>query len=246
MKTLTVRALYCALVTAMALLLLSGCATRKEIVGFQEDTRVMKSDLEELKTQQQLILEALGSLDSDLSEMRARSEYGSSALEERIEQLAAQLNDILTRMDRSLAPLEELARKEATSDSSGRTGIGVDIFDAAMQDLSLGNYDLAEVGFLQFLQENPNSRLADEARYGLGETFYARARYDDASAEYMRVVDSENSKKVPPALLKLGLCYKALGRKQEARLTWQRLIEDFPNREEAMVARQRLEELRGQ
>ena len=246
MKTLTVRALCWTLATAMALLLLSGCATRKEIVGFQEDTRVMKSDLEELKVQQQLILEALGSLDSDLSEMRARSEYGSSALEERIEQLAAQLNDILTRMDRSLAPLEELARKEATSDSSGRTGIGVDIFDAAMQDLSLGNYDLAEIGFLQFLQENPDSRLADEARYGLGETFYARTRYDDASAEYMRVIDSENSKKTAPALLKLGLCYKALGRKQEARLTWQRLIEDFPNREEAMVARQRLEELRGQ
>ncbi|MBU0691110.1 tol-pal system protein YbgF [bacterium] len=242
----TVRALSWAFVTAMALLLLGGCASRKEIVGFQEDTRVMRSDLEELKTQQALILEALGSLDSDLSEMRARSEYGSSALEERIEQLAAQLNDILNRMDRSLAPLEELARKEAKSDTTGRTGINVDIFDAAMQDLSLGNYDLAEVGFLQFLQENPDSRLANDARYGLAETFYARARYQDAAAEYMRVIDNEDSKKVPPALLKLGLCYKALGRRQEARLTWQRLIEDYPDKEEAMVARQRLEELRGQ
>ncbi|RQV93379.1 tol-pal system protein YbgF, partial [bacterium] len=90
------------------------------------------------------------------------------------------------------------------------------------------------------------SRLANDARYGLAETFYARARYQDAAAEYMRVIDNEDSKKVPPALLKLGLCYKALGRRQEARLTWQRLIEDYPDKEEAMVARQRLEELRGQ
>lgn len=62
--------------------------------------------------------------------------------------------------------------------------MGVDVYDAAMQDLSLGNYDLAEVGFLSFLSKNPRSELADDARYGLAETFYARKLFEEAAAEY--------------------------------------------------------------
>jgi tol-pal system protein YbgF len=231
-KTNIVRALRWALPLAMSFLLAGGCASRKEIVGFQEDTRVMRAELDSIKDQQALMLEAMSSMDSDLNEMRARTENGSITTDERLQQLAAQLDDILTRMDRSLAPLEELVRKEkeAESDSTGRTGMGIDIFDAAMQDLSQGNYDLAETGFLQFLQENPSSGLADAARYGLGESFYARGRFLDASAEYERVIENgAESKKTPAALLKLGLCYKELDRT-----------------EESSVARQRLEDLRGE
>jgi tol-pal system protein YbgF len=232
--------------TAIALVLFAGCASRKEITSFQEDTRVMRSDLTSIKSQQEAILEELARLDAEIREMRARSEFGSSTLEERVEQLAAQLTDILTRMDRSLAPLEELMRKQtADSTNGGSATIGVDIYDAAMQDLSLGNYDLAEVGFVQFLQEHPDSRLAGDARYGLAESFYARSRYDEAAEEYSRVLDiNERGRKAPAALLKLGLCYRALGRRQDARRTWTQLTEDFPDTEEAKVARQRLDELR--
>jgi tol-pal system protein YbgF len=232
---------------AVALSLFTGCATRKEITGFQEDTRVMRADLTDLKRQQEAILEELAQLDAEVREMRARAEFGSSALEERVEQLAAQLNDILTRMDRSLAPLEELVRQQTADTASGSAAIGVDIYDAAMQDLSLGNYDLAEVGFVQFLQEYPDSRLADDARYGLAETYYARARYDEAAEEYNRVIDNNyQGKKTPASLLKLGLCYRAEGRRQDARRTWQQLADEFPGTEEAKVAQQRLDELRGQ
>jgi len=232
---------------AAVALVLSGCATRKEIVGFQEDTQVMRRDLSEIKEQQTLILEALSTLDSDLREVRARTEYGSTALEERVQQLAAQLDDILTRMDRALAPLEEFVREEAHADTTGATSMRVDVYDAALNDLSLGNYDLAEVAFLQFLQEHSDSKLADDARYGLAETYYARSRFQDAATEYSRVVDmNPRGRKAPAALLKLGLCYRALGRRQDARLTWTQLIEEFSDTEEAMVAAQRLEELRGQ
>jgi tol-pal system protein YbgF len=230
----------------IALALFTGCATRKEITNFQEDTRVMRSDLTDLKSQQDAILEELSQLDAEVRELRARSEFGSTALEDKVEQLAAQLNDILTRMDRSLAPLEELARTQNAADSTnGSTVIGVDVYDAAMQDLSLGNYDLAEVGFVQFLQEYPSSSLADDARYGLAETYYARSRYQDAADEYTRVIDhNDKGKRAPAALLKLGLCYRALGRRQDARLTWKQLLDDFPDSEEAKVAQQRLDELR--
>jgi tol-pal system protein YbgF len=224
------------------MLLFFGCATRKEIVRFQEDTQVMRSDLEEIKRQQALMMEALSSLDAELNEVSARTEYGSSSMEERVGELTARLDDIIGKMDRTLAPLEEFVRR-GLGDTSAAV-IGMDLYDAAMQDLSLGNYDLAEVSFTRFLEQNPSSELADDARYGLAESFYARRRYTDAEMEYLRVIDMDpNGLKAPGALLKLGLCYKAEGRKQDARRVWTQLTEDFPSTEEAKAAQQRISEL---
>jgi tol-pal system protein YbgF len=224
-------------------LFLFGCATRKEIVGFQEDTRKIRADLDSVKTDQEWMKRTLESVENSLRELRANSEYGSSALEERVETLATRLDEILTRFDRTFASVEEM-RQSGTGDATGPTAVGVDVYDAAMQDLSLGNYDLAEVGFLSFLGQNPKSELADDARYGLAESFYARKQYDDASAEYSRVLDMDPMGwKAPASMLKLGLCYKAMSRPQEARTVWQQLVRDFPNSDEAKVAQQRLAEM---
>lgn len=232
------------LLAGFAALLIGGCATRKEIVGFQEDTRVMRTNLDSLKQQQELVLDALGQMDASVHEMRARSEYGSSTLEEKVELLAARLDDILNRMDRTLAPLEEFIRERSAEDTTGPAVIGVDYYDAAMNDLTLGNYDLAEVGFLQFLETYPESELADDARYGLAETFYARRDYEAAESEYDRVIRMDpEGEKVPAAMLKLGLCQRALGRTRDAEQTWRELVRDFPHTEEARVAGQRLKEI---
>ena len=159
------------------LLTLSGCATRKEIVGFQEDTRRIRSDLDTVKVRQDSMKTAMDSIAVQIRDLRAKSEYGSSSLQEKVETLAARLDDILSRMDRTVAPLEEYLRKQQESDTTGKAGLGTDYFDAAQRDLSMGNYDLAEDGFLQFLQANPKSDLADDARYGLAETYYGRKMY---------------------------------------------------------------------
>lgn len=224
---------------------LSGCATRNEIVGFQEDSRYIRQRVDSIAFSQMTVQEQVEQLAGDIREMRSNSEYGSTDLQERVETLASRLDEILVRLDRSLAPLEEFLRGQNGEKSAGpASATGVDIYDAAMQDLSLGNYDLAEVGFLSFLSKNPRSELADDARYGLAETFYARKMYEEAAAEYTRVVDMDPMGwKAPAAMLKLGLCYKQLTRVQEARTVWNQLVRDFPNSDEAKVAQQRLNEL---
>lgn len=226
---------------------LSGCATRSEIVGFQEDSRYIRQRVDSIAFSQMSVQDQVNQLSSDMRELRANSEYGSTDLQERVETLASRLDEILARLDRSLAPLEDFLRGQSGggSPSSGpEPAMGVDVYDAAMQDLSLGNYDLAEVGFLSFLSKNPRSELADDARYGLAETFYARKLFEEAAAEYSRVVDMDPlGWKAPAAMLKLGLCYRQLTRVQDARTIWNQLVRDFPNSDEAKVAQQRLNEL---
>ena len=229
-----------------SLLALTGCATRKEIVRFQDDTRYLRIRVDSIAHSQFDVKSQVDLLAADVRDLRANTEYGSTEMQERVETLAARLDEILTRLDRSLAPLEEFLR--GGGHNSAGTGpepaMGVDVYDAAMQDLSPGNYDLAEVGFLSFLSKNPRSELADDARYGLAETFYARKRYEEAAAEYTRVIDMDPMGwKAPAAMLKLGLAYRQLSRVQEARTVWNQLVRDFPNSEEAKVAQQRLNEM---
>lgn len=228
------------------LVVLSGCATRNEIVGFKEDSQYIRQRVDSIAFSQMSLEEQVNLLSNDIRELRANSEYGSSDLQERVETLASRLDELAGRLDRSLAPLEEFLRGQADGSSSSgpQPASGVDIYDAAMQDLSLGNYDLAEVGFLSFLSKNPRSELADDARYGLAETFYARKMYEESAAEYTRVIDMDPlGWKAAPAMLKLGLSYRQLSRIQEARTIWNQLVRDFPKSDEAKVATQRLNEL---
>ncbi|MDD5087298.1 MAG: tol-pal system protein YbgF [bacterium] len=229
-----------------ALLLAVGCASRQQMFVVQEDTRHIRATVDSLKSQQTASQQAVAALDEQVRAMRATSEYGSSALEEKVEALAARLEEIIARMDRSLSPLEEFLRRQAVTDTTVAASFGSDYYDAAIRDLGLGNYDLAEIGFLQFLEAYPESDLADDARYGLAETYYARKQYDQASDEFRRVISmSPTGSRTPAAMLKLGLCHGALQDNREARKVWEDLIKTFPYSDEAKVARQRVEELSG-
>ena len=229
-----------------ALLLATGCASRQQVFVIQEDVQRVQADVDTLKRMQQAAGETLRTIESEVRDLKAKSEYGSSALEEKVEGLAARLDELVTRMDRALAPLEEFIRRQSATDTTQSAALGMDYYDAAVRDLSLGNYDLAEVGFLQFLENYPKSDLADDARYGLGESYYARKRYEEAIEEYQRVVAlGSGGGKAPAAMLKSGLCYLALQRTADARQVWEELKQKFPYSEEAKVAEQRLGELTG-
>jgi tol-pal system protein YbgF len=227
-------------------LLGSGCASRQQAALLQEDTQAIRADVDTLKTQQAAAQKALAGLQEQVRDVQTKSEYGSSALQEKVSALAARLDEILTRMDRALAPLEEFMRRQQPADSTKPQGMGVDYYDAAQRDLAMGNYDLAEMGFLQYLDQFPKSDLADDARYGLAESYYARKRYDEAIQEYGRVVKMDaKGPKAAASMLKIGLSQRTLGNNRDARKIWEELIKMFPYSDEAKVAQQRLDEIKG-
>ncbi|MBI5060110.1 tol-pal system protein YbgF [candidate division KSB1 bacterium] len=225
-------------------LAVTGCASRKQFFDLQQQNAEIERGLDSVRAETKRMAAALETLGADLHSYTSQSQYGSTTLEEKVEGLAARLDDIVQRMDRSLAPLQEWLQQQDTGTTGSNSGSGIDYYDAAQKDLALGNYDLAEVGFLQYLESNPQSDLADDARYGLGETYYARKQYDEAVEQYQRVIDMDAAgPKAPAAMLKLGLCYRADQQTGEARKVWESLIKQYPQSEESRVARQRIDEL---
>jgi tol-pal system protein YbgF len=92
-----------------------------------------------------------------------------------------------------------------------------------------GDYAGAERGFKAFVQRNPQHVLASNAQYWLGESYYARADYQNAMVAFAEGYKTyKNTAKGPDNLLKLGITLSRLGKKQEACTMFARFNQDYP------------------
>ncbi len=117
-----------------------------------------------------------------------------------------------------------------------------DTYNAAYADFSKGSYSLAIAGFQDFLKRYPQSELADNAQYWIGESHFSQGDFESAAAQYDVVIQKyPKGDKVPAALLKRGLCFLEMNRTPEGVVLLQHLIETYPQSEEAALARDRLQ-----
>ena len=87
-----------------------------------------------------------------------------------------------------------------------------------------------EQAFREFLKANPNHRLAGNANYWLGETFYARKDYQDAATTFAEGLKKyPKSEKAPDNLLKLGMALAQLKRKDDACGAFAELNRRYPH-----------------
>jgi len=120
----------------------------------------------------------------------------------------------------------------------------VEVYNSATRDYGKGNFDLAIAGFRDFMQKNPNSDLADNAAYWIGESLYSQKKYSEAIEAFDVVVNRyAKSDKVPGALLKKAYAYLALGDKARAIVQLQYVVHEHSKSEEAALARQKLKQL---
>jgi len=114
-------------------------------------------------------------------------------------------------------------------------------FDAVLFEFSEGRYPQAITGFQQFLQMYPDSPLAGEAQYWLGESYYLAQDYAAAKQSLIDLgLRYPNSERLPDALLKLGYTYEMLGDLSRAEEVLQKLLQAYPDTQAASLARQRL------
>jgi len=112
-----------------------------------------------------------------------------------------------------------------------------DNYQAAFELVKEERYDLAVKAFREFLVRFPDSELADNAQYWLGESHYAAKNYQQALKDFAVVLtEFPRSRKVPDALLKMGYCNYNLKRWDEARRTLTRVQSDYPETTAARLA----------
>ena len=119
-----------------------------------------------------------------------------------------------------------------------------DLYRQAFNAMEAGDFDKAEQLFQQLVQEYPDSDLADNALYWIGEIYYSHNDYETAAKYFQQVIDKyPNGNKVPAAMLKLALCYRGMGDINRAKQILQEVIQKYPGTPEAGIAKVKLMEL---
>ncbi|MEQ1680292.1 MAG: tol-pal system protein YbgF [Nitrospira sp.] len=108
-----------------------------------------------------------------------------------------------------------------------------------------GDLEGARQGFTGFLDEYPNSTLAPNARFWLGESHFGKKEFQRAIDAYDKVeIDYPGSEKVPAAILKKGYAYLALKDKRRASSAFKQVVTLYPKTVEAGKASDKLVQLK--
>jgi len=118
------------------------------------------------------------------------------------------------------------------------------LYDNAWADYSTGQWSLAIAGFDTYIKTFPRSDLTDDAQFYIGETHYNDGRFANAVLAYDEViVNYSEGDAVPEAQYKKGLALDRLGDTDQARETFQTVLDSFPDSRMAALALQALNRL---
>jgi len=106
------------------------------------------------------------------------------------------------------------------------------------------NYAKAVGQFRQFIGNHPNSSLADNAQYWMGEGYFAKGDYARSISEFQKVLEKyPTSEKACDAVLKQGFAFDKMNEKGKARLFLVETQKKCPGTKTASRASERLKQL---
>lgn len=234
---------------------LAGCATSPEqdpvVQKMTEiDSRLLR--IERVMANQSLLdlSQRIEASQNEVRVLRGQLEELQHSVNRSQDQLREQYADV----DRRVGALESGAAAGLGSPSASAGGAlpipqGDDRanYQAAFDLLKDGKYPEATAAFKQFLSSFPDSALADNAWYWLGESHYVTRQYGDALKSFRTVVDKyPASRKLPDALLKIGYCNYELKNWGEARTALTQVVQQYADTTAARLASQRLSKMEGE
>lgn len=136
----------------------------------------------------------------------------------------------------------------AQSASTGTTtailpaGSAADRYNFAFSLLRKADFARAEQAFQEFLQVHSDDRLAGNAYYWLGETYYSRGKLQDAARVFLTGFETfPDGVKAPDSLLKLAITLKRMNQREEACSTLGELKKRFVTLSRSIAKRHELE-----
>ena len=116
-------------------------------------------------------------------------------------------------------------------------------YEFAISFLKVGDYNTAERAFREFVDTNPEHKLAGNAQYWYAETFRIRQLYTDAASAYLEGYQKyPKSDKAPINLLKLGVSLVQIGEKDQGCLMIVGVKKEYPKANQSVLQKAKYEE----
>ena len=114
-------------------------------------------------------------------------------------------------------------------------------YEAALNQFKAAKYKESAVSFAAFVQKYPDSSLAPNAQYWLGNAWYAQRNCTKAiEAQTVVTAKYAESPKAPDAWLAIATCQQEIGNPTAAKRSLEALLARYPNSPAAESAQQRL------
>jgi len=248
----------------------AGCASTQDLKAVRSElNQKMEEKLAAMDTELAAIKKNASNVESmrkgqanaaaDIADLRDNIQQLRGQVEALKKELAVTTDNLLLKVN-FIENFLEIGKKDIatnTAEKNGKlTGAAVTkdqvkkqdkekAYSAAYQIFKEGNYDKARTEFQNFLALYPDSEYSDNAQFWIGECYFFEKKYEQAILEYEKVAKNYPSgSKVPYALLKQGLSFLKLGDKTSAKLLLQQVIKDYPNTNQARIARSKLQEIK--
>ena len=116
-------------------------------------------------------------------------------------------------------------------------------YEFAISFLKVGDYNTAERAFREFVDTNPEHKLAGNAQYWYAETFRIRQLYTDAASAYLEGYQKyPKGDKAPINLLKLGISLVQIGEKDQGCLMIIGVKKQYPKANQSVLQKAKYEE----
>src|ERR1035437_8539319 len=223
--------------------------------SFDERMGVMKNLVEQDTDAVNKVANALNGLQTTLQ--KQQSEGGSKA-----DQLSGQIQALNDTMDERKArrakvskQLEDMqaaqqslgaqqATQQAVADAAKNAPPPDVLYNNALRDYNGGKNDLALQECSDYIKYYPNTDLAGNCYFYLGEIQFRQGNYEQAAQSYDAVLQNfPSGNKAASALLKKGFALIELGKQDDGVSELRRLIQRYPHSPEALQARDRLRKL---
>lgn len=232
--------------------LIAGLVSSAAHAGLFDDD-VARRQLAELKNQTEARLEQQSRAQLELAAQIQRQSDEMARLRGQIETLVYEVEQAKKRQQdfyldldsrvRALEPSPDAVAVDpaAPAKSAADPAKAGQAYDAALELFKAAKYKEAATAFAALVEQHPDSALAPNAQFWLGNAWYAQRNCAKA-IDAQRVVATRypNSDKAPDALLSIATCQQEIGNAKAATGTLTVLVEKYPAAPAADKARQRL------
>jgi tol-pal system protein YbgF len=250
------------IVAAALVAALAGCVSKGDIQLVQGEVSLLRAEsarndsaraaqLGEVIRMQQGIMDSLTASKRALGQLKG--DFGTDLYN--IQQQLVQLQELTGQSQQRLSELRTQVEQRAalnqatlTPGDSARPDAGGNasadqMYEASLAQLRRGSTSTARIGLRELLKTYPTTTRAADALYFIGQS-YSTENPDSAAAYYGQVVDGyPASARASSSLYNLGLLAERQKDGAKAKDAYQRVIQKYPQSDEAALARDRLKAL---
>lgn len=235
----------------LSLSFVGGCATQDDVQRTQQSTEALRTQMANLNNTISTVRSEIAQVRGEVETVRHRIDRVSRERQGVSPELQA-LQGRITKLEQRLAqpppprapypaplPPGELFEPTVPPDSvpTDRSEVPPEVlreqeeYASALQLLRQEDYDRAVQQFRNFQRSYPNSDMADDAQYWIGESYFIQKDYNRAILELNDVLKYRRGDKRPNALVRQAEAFLEIGDRTDARLILRKVINDYPRSE---------------